>query len=102
GGVASNVGKRKTPATTDRPQPSLPTPHSYRGPYDLTEDQELFKRTIHEFAEREILPIAAELDEKEHYPRETVAKMADLGLLAMLSPETSARAATSPPPPALA
>jgi alkylation response protein AidB-like acyl-CoA dehydrogenase len=59
----------------------------YRGPYDLTEDQELFKRTIREFAEREIVPIAAELDEKEQYPRETVRKMGELGLLGMLVPE---------------
>ena len=28
-------------------------PARYRGPYDLTEDQELFKRTVHEFVERE-------------------------------------------------
>src|SRR5262249_47746620 len=95
GGVASNVGKRKTPATTDRPQSSLPTPDSYRGPYDLTEDQELFKRTVHECAEREILPIAAELAEKEHYPRETVAKMGELGLLGMLVPEDYGGAGTS-------
>src|SRR5262249_34705650 len=74
-------------ATTNRTQSSIPTPHSYRGPYDLTEDQELFRRTVHEFAEREIVPVAHELDEKEKYPRETVAKMGELGLLGMLVPE---------------
>ena len=75
--------------TTDRP-----TTH-YRGPYDLTEDQELFKRTIHEFAEREILPIANELDEREEYPRATTAKMGQLGLLGMLVPEAYGGAGTS-------
>ena len=60
---------------------------AHRGPYDLTEEQQLFKRTVHEFAEREIVPIAHELDEKEQYPRETVAKMGELGLLGLLVPE---------------
>ncbi|HEY3060815.1 MAG TPA: acyl-CoA dehydrogenase [Chloroflexota bacterium] len=67
--------------TTERPTTD------YRGPYDLTEDQELFKRTIHEFAEREIVPIAQDLDEREEYPRATTAKMGELGLLGMLVPE---------------
>jgi butyryl-CoA dehydrogenase len=60
---------------------------SWRGPYDLTEDQDLFRRTVREFAVREIVPIAAELDEKEEYPRASIAKMADLGLMGLLVPE---------------
>jgi alkylation response protein AidB-like acyl-CoA dehydrogenase len=64
-----------------------PTRTAFRGPYDLTEEQELFRRTVHEFAEREIVPIAHELDENEEYPRATVAKMADLGLMGLLVPE---------------
>ncbi|MGI9146305.1 MAG: acyl-CoA dehydrogenase [Chloroflexota bacterium] len=63
-------------------------PHTrYRGAYDLTEEQELFKRTLREFGLREIVPIAHELDEKEEYPRATIAKMAELGLLGLLVPE---------------
>jgi alkylation response protein AidB-like acyl-CoA dehydrogenase len=76
--------------TTDRA-----TRTAYRGPYDLTEDQELFKRTIHEFAQREILPIAHDLDEREQYPRDSVRKMGDLGLLGMLVPEEYGGAGTS-------
>jgi alkylation response protein AidB-like acyl-CoA dehydrogenase len=68
-------------ATTER---ELTT---YRGPYDLSEEQELFKRTLREFALREIVPIAAELDEKEEYPRASISKMAELGLLGLLVPE---------------
>src|ERR1700730_6773221 len=60
---------------------------AFRGPYDLTEDQDFFRQTIHEFAVREIVPIAHELDEKEEYPRRTVAKMGELGLLGLLVPE---------------
>src|SRR2546430_8914438 len=58
-----------------------------RGPYDLTEEQDLFKQTLRDFGRREIVPIAHELDEKEQYPRATVAKMAELGLLGLLVPE---------------
>jgi butyryl-CoA dehydrogenase len=76
--------------TTERPAGA-----AYRGPYDLTEDQELFKRTIHEFAEREIVPIAHDLDEREEYPRQSVAKMGELGLLGMLVPEEYGGAGTS-------
>ncbi|MBV9169496.1 MAG: acyl-CoA dehydrogenase [Chloroflexi bacterium] len=60
---------------------------SYRGAYDLTEEQELFRRTVHEFAEREIVPVARELDEREEYPRATVAKMAELGLMGLFVPQ---------------
>jgi butyryl-CoA dehydrogenase len=59
----------------------------YRGAYDLTEEQELFRRTLHEFGVREIVPIAHELDEKEEYPRASILKMAELGLLGLLVPE---------------
>jgi alkylation response protein AidB-like acyl-CoA dehydrogenase len=47
----------------------------------------LFKQTLREFGVREIVPIAHELDEKEEYPRATIAKMAELGLLGLLVPE---------------
>src|SRR5437762_11862648 len=59
----------------------------FRGAYDLTEDQDLFRRTVREFAAREILPIASDLDEKEEYPRASISKMADLGLMGLLVPE---------------
>jgi alkylation response protein AidB-like acyl-CoA dehydrogenase len=68
-------------------EPAVDHSRSFRGAYDLTEDQELFKRTVHEFAEREIVPIAHELDEREQYPRQTVARMGELGLLGLLVPE---------------
>src|SRR5436190_21749289 len=68
-------------------QHTAPSTQHFRGAYDLTEEQDLFKRTVHEFAEREIVPVASELDEKDQYPRETLAKMAELGVLGLLVPE---------------
>src|SRR5215213_7945284 len=52
----------------------------------LTEDQELFRRTVREFAEREIAPVAAEHDENETFPSENVKKMGKLGLMGLLVP----------------
>jgi alkylation response protein AidB-like acyl-CoA dehydrogenase len=63
------------------------TRNDYRGPYGLTEEQDLFRQTVREFGVREIVPVAHELDENEEYPRATVAKMAELGLLGLLVPE---------------
>jgi alkylation response protein AidB-like acyl-CoA dehydrogenase len=60
---------------------------AYAGPYGLSQEQELFRRTLREFVEREIVPIAAELDETETYPRQSQAKMAELGLMGLLVPE---------------
>jgi alkylation response protein AidB-like acyl-CoA dehydrogenase len=53
----------------------------------LTEDQELFRRTVREFAEKEIAPVAAQFDEAEQYPAENVRKMGELGLMGLTVPE---------------
>jgi butyryl-CoA dehydrogenase len=44
--------------------------------FNLTKEQEMVKRLIREFAENEVKPIAAEIDENDRFPRETVEKMA--------------------------
>jgi len=41
---------------------------------------------VREFAEKEVAPIAAKLDKEEKYPRETLKKMAKLGLLGIIIP----------------
>jgi butyryl-CoA dehydrogenase len=52
----------------------------------LSEDQELFRRAVREFADREIAPVALEYDEQERFPAENVRKMADLGLMGLTVP----------------
>jgi alkylation response protein AidB-like acyl-CoA dehydrogenase len=56
-------------------------------PYGLTEDEQAFKRTVHEFVAKEIAPTAAHFDETEEFPRENVGKMAEVGLMGLLVPE---------------
>ena len=55
--------------------------------FDLTEDQELLKRTVREFADGEIAPGAAERDEHGRFPSELVPKLASQGLLGILVPD---------------
>ena len=53
----------------------------------LTDDQELLRRSVREFAETEIRPHVREWDETQHFPLEIVPKLAALGLLGIQVPE---------------
>src|SRR3989338_5319552 len=56
--------------------------------YDLTPEQEMLRKTVREFAEGEIRPIAQKLDEKEEFSYDLVEKMGRLGLFGMtVSPD---------------
>ncbi|HDD60873.1 MAG: acyl-CoA dehydrogenase [Thermoplasmata archaeon] len=54
--------------------------------FRLTEAQELLVKSVKEFAEREIEPVADELDKSMEYPLSNVRKMGEMGLLGMLVP----------------
>lgn len=51
--------------------------------YDLTPEQEMMRKTIREFAEKEIKPVRNKLDEKEEFSLDLVAKMGAIGLFGM-------------------
>ncbi len=55
---------------------------------ELTEEQKLLQRTVREFAESEVKPLAKELDETGHFPRATFKKAAELGLTGIALPES--------------
>jgi short/branched chain acyl-CoA dehydrogenase len=54
---------------------------------DLSEEQELLRRTVREFAEQRIAPVAEELDREHRFPYEIVAELAELGLMGIPLPE---------------
>ncbi|NQS97279.1 MAG: acyl-CoA dehydrogenase [candidate division Zixibacteria bacterium] len=54
---------------------------------NFTEEQQMLYEMVHDFAENEIKPIAAEIDETAEFPHETVDKMGELGLLGIPFPE---------------
>ncbi|GAA0078171.1 acyl-CoA dehydrogenase [Clostridium sp. CTA-5] len=49
--------------------------------FQLTREQELVQQMVREFAQNEVKPIAAEVDETERFPMENVEKMAKLGIM---------------------
>src|SRR5574344_2154362 len=55
--------------------------------FNLTKTDQLFLTMIREFAEKEVKPLAAEIDEEERFPMETVQKMAKLGIMGIPIPK---------------
>jgi short-chain 2-methylacyl-CoA dehydrogenase len=55
--------------------------------FDLSEEQELVRSTVREFARERVAPIAEELDRDHRFPYELVEEMAELGLMGMTVPE---------------
>src|SRR5206468_192814 len=55
--------------------------------FELTDTQRQIRDLAREFAQSEIAPIAAQHDESGEFPRETVRKMGELGLMGMEIPE---------------
>lgn len=54
--------------------------------FNLTKTETLFLQMIRRFAEKEVKPLAAEVDEQERFPLETVSKMGKLGLMGITIP----------------
>ncbi|MCQ1528738.1 acyl-CoA dehydrogenase [Lutispora saccharofermentans] len=55
--------------------------------FNLTKEQEMVRKLMHEFAEKEVKPIAAEIDEEGRFPRETVDKMARYSMMGIPFPK---------------
>src|SRR6202162_1397442 len=54
---------------------------------ELSEEQRLLQKTVREFAESEVKPLAKELDETGRFPRDTFKKAAELGLTGVALPD---------------
>jgi alkylation response protein AidB-like acyl-CoA dehydrogenase len=55
--------------------------------FRLTEEQELLRRTVREFADTEIRPHVREWDREQHFPAELIPALASLGLMGIQFPE---------------
>lgn len=62
------------------------SPYSASNLYGLTDEQLQVQEMVRAFAQRDVAPIAAEIDENERFPEETFKKMADLGLMGIPVP----------------
>jgi alkylation response protein AidB-like acyl-CoA dehydrogenase len=63
--------------------------------FRLTDEQELLRRTVREFAEAEIGPHVMAWDESQHFPMDLLPKLAALGLTGIQFPEEYGGAAMS-------
>ena len=54
--------------------------------FQPTKEQEFVRKMVREFAETEVEPLAAEIDQEHRFPTETVEKMAKYGLLGIPFP----------------
>lgn len=55
--------------------------------FDLTREQEMIRREVRAFAEKEIAPIAVELDEAERFSSKLTRKMGEIGMFGMFVSE---------------
>jgi alkylation response protein AidB-like acyl-CoA dehydrogenase len=53
----------------------------------LTSEQELIVQTVRQFCEREVIPVASELEHRNEYPHDLVAQMQKIGLFGLNVPE---------------
>jgi alkylation response protein AidB-like acyl-CoA dehydrogenase len=55
--------------------------------FELTDEQQLIREAVREFAEAEVTPIAAEIDRDHRCPHELLPKLAEMNLMGMPYPE---------------
>jgi short-chain 2-methylacyl-CoA dehydrogenase len=55
--------------------------------FELSPEHEQFRRSVRDFAEKEIAPHAAQWDRDHHFPTDVVQKMGELGLMGLTAPE---------------
>jgi hypothetical protein len=55
--------------------------------FELTEEQQMVRASVKEFAQNEIAPLAHEFDEEAKFPHKQIKGLAELGLLGMIIPE---------------
>ena len=55
--------------------------------FDLTDEQRMWRKAVHDFVAREVKPKAHEVDESAQYNLDAVRKMGPLGLLGLNVPE---------------
>ena len=55
--------------------------------FNLTDQQEVIRKMVRDFAQKKVKPIASEIDKNHRFPMETVEKLAEMGLMGAIMPE---------------
>ena len=59
--------------------------------FTLSKQQAMVQKMYKEFAENEVKPLAKKVDAEEYFPKETVEKMAKLGMMGIYFPQRGRR-----------
>ena len=59
--------------------------------FTLSKQQQMVQKMYKEFAENEVKPLAKKVDAEEYFPKETVEKMAKLGMMGIYFPKDGRR-----------
>src|SRR5438094_3923705 len=62
-------------------------PPSMSHAFDLTEDQRLVQKTVREFVDRDVMPVASAMEHRDEYPEALVETMKSMGLFGLNIPE---------------
>ena len=81
------IRRRVTPATLGSTGPWSTAVASSAMSWELSEEHELLRTTVRDFAEQEIAPFAADWDRTHQFPVEVVRAMGELGLFGIVFPE---------------
>ena len=54
--------------------------------FSLSEEHLMIRDAAREFAQNELLPGVIERDEQQHFPKELIKKMGEMGFLGMMAP----------------
>src|SRR5262245_1331198 len=85
-----------TPPTSDRPAPAAATPHELRPALTrLAEDEQIFRDSVYEFADREIRPHVREMDEQAKMPRPIIEQLFSMGVMGIEIPDSFGGAGAS-------
>jgi len=55
--------------------------------FELTQEEQMLKDTVARFVDREVIPLAPEIDDQERFPKENFKAMAEMGLFGVSIPE---------------
>lgn len=55
--------------------------------FQLSEEEQLFRKAVHEMLQEKLAPVSREIDEKHHIPKDVLGEMAKIGLLGVTIPE---------------
>ena len=53
---------------------------------DFSDEQRIFRKTIRDFAEKEVAPLVDDAEKNEKFPRELLPKLGELGYLGVVYP----------------